>query len=495
VIGVALPRGDRVDRLIYYLYGPGRHEEHTDPHLVAGWRHPAELEPPLRPDGRRDFRQLTGLLKQPHAAMGNRGFRQPVWHVPMRTAPGDKMLSDEEWAQIAWDVMSRTGLCPPGQEDDAVRWVAVRHGPDHIHIVAMLARQDRRRVSLQWERRRLREACRAAEECYGLRRTQPACRTVPACPSRAETEKAARNGRAEPPRVTLRRMVTTAAAASRSDTGFFDRLAREGVMIRTRMSVTSPGQVTGYAVALPGDTTRTGEPVWYSGGKLAPDLTWPRLRKRWTAPGQPREDRFTPGERAAIWEHAARTAAQATRQVQDLSQADPGGAADTAWAAGDLLHVAAAATGSRLLHQAADAFDRAARPPYARIPPPTPAGSSLRRAARLISAYAYVSSDRTLQPLVLLLRAASLAEAIAGLHQSQQRAAQAASALSAARHLHTAAGSDRDRDKSKASARNAAELAAASFPVPARPAPPGPGTPARPRPAPSAPRPGRRHGR
>ena len=43
---------------------PGRREEHTDPHIVAGWRHPAELEPPLRAGGSRDFRKLNGLLNQ-----------------------------------------------------------------------------------------------------------------------------------------------------------------------------------------------------------------------------------------------------------------------------------------------------------------------------------------------------------------------------------------------------------------------------------------------
>jgi hypothetical protein len=73
VIGKVL-RGGRPDGLIRYLYGPGRHEEHTDPHIVAGWRDPAGLEPPLRPDGRRDFRPLNGLLNQPHAALGLRGL-------------------------------------------------------------------------------------------------------------------------------------------------------------------------------------------------------------------------------------------------------------------------------------------------------------------------------------------------------------------------------------------------------------------------------------
>ena len=111
---ITSPRGERVEGLIYYLFGPGRREEHTDPHLVAGWRHPAELEPPLREDGKRDFLRLLGLLNQPHAAMGKWGFRRPVWHCSMRAAPDDKMLSDDEWAQIACDVMNRTGLSPGG---------------------------------------------------------------------------------------------------------------------------------------------------------------------------------------------------------------------------------------------------------------------------------------------------------------------------------------------------------------------------------------------
>ena len=48
VIGkVSVPRGKRVEPLIWYLYGPGKKNEHTDPHLVAAWRDPAGLEPPI----------------------------------------------------------------------------------------------------------------------------------------------------------------------------------------------------------------------------------------------------------------------------------------------------------------------------------------------------------------------------------------------------------------------------------------------------------------
>jgi hypothetical protein len=466
VIGrITAPRGERVEGLIYYLFGPGRREEHTDPHIVAGWRHPAELEPPLRPDGHRDFRRLLGLLNQPHAAMGAWGLARPVWHCSMRAAPEDTMLSDDQWAQIAFDVMDRTGLSPSGQEDDAVRWMAIRHGDDHIHIVAMLARQDGRRPGVHNDRYRVREACLGAEQRYGLRRTAAGDRTAARQPARAETGKASRRGLEEAPRVTLRRQVSMAAASAASEQEFFARLRQCGVLVRTRSSTRYPGQLTGFAVALPGDTTKAGEPVWYGGGKLAADLTLPKLRYRWGAPGSRADDPFTAAERAAAWEHAARVAESASDRIQMLAATNPAEAADAAWAAADLLHVAAAALGSRILRQAADAYDRAARAPYGRIPVGTRTGTSLRRAARLLAAYGFITSDPSFRPIVLITRLAALIEAVALLRQAQERAAQAASALSAAERLHAA---DRVYTAHAASdqlpARTAA-LAGAGFPV------------------------------
>ena len=288
---ISTPRGEHVEPLLYYLFGPGRHEEHTDPHIVAGLASPGRLEPPLRPDGKRDFTKLTGLLLQPQAALGERAYARPVWHCSMRAAPEDRMLSDDEWAAIAHEVMHRTGLSPYGQEDEAVRWIAVRHGDDHIHLVAMLARQDGGKPSLSWERYKVRAACLAAEQRYGLRSTAPADRTAARRPTRAENEKAARRGLDEAPRITLRRQVTTAAASAGSEQEFFARLDQAGILVRKRFSVKNPGQVTGYSVALPGDTAKDGGPVWYGGGKLAADLSWPKLRQRWTphraTPGRP----------------------------------------------------------------------------------------------------------------------------------------------------------------------------------------------------------------
>jgi len=364
--------------------------------------------------------------------MGTWALARPVWHCSMRAAPQDKMLSDDEWAQIACDVMHRTGLAPFGQEDDAVRWVALRHGDDHIHLVAMLARQDGRRPRMGNDRYRVRDACLAAEQRYGLQRTAPGDRTAACRPSRAESEKAGRRGLQEAPRLTLRRHVSTAAAAAASEQEFFTGLRRSGVLVRTRSSTRNPGEVTGYAVALPGDTSKTGNPVWYGGGKLAADLTLPKLRRRWAEPGDSAADRFTAAERSAVWDHAARVADRASAHIQALAATNSVEAADAAWATADTLHAAAAALGSRILRQAADAYDRAARAPYGRIPAPTPAGDSLRRAARLPSAYGYLTSDPSFRPIVLITRLAMLAEAIAALRQTQERAAQAASAPPAA---------------------------------------------------------------
>jgi hypothetical protein len=153
----------------------------------------------------------------------------------------------------------------------------------------------------------------AAEQRYGLRSTAPADRTAARRPTRAENEKAARRGLDEAPRITLRRQVTTAAAAAGSEGEFFHRLDQAGLLVRKRFSTPNPGQVTGHSVALPGDTTKDGGPVWYGGGKLAADLSWPELRQRWTphraAPGRAHLN-LTAEERSAIWEHATRVAAE-----------------------------------------------------------------------------------------------------------------------------------------------------------------------------------------
>ena len=326
MIGKVL-RGTRAGRLLYYLYGPGKANEHTDPHLVAGFGDPAELEPPRRPDGSRDFRRLTGLLAQPLAALKGPGYDEPVWHCSVRAAPGDRMLSDAEWAEVAAEIMHRTGLAPRG-DDAGVRWVAVRHAGDHVHIVATLARLDGSRPRTWNDFYRVREACQAAEERYGLRVTAPADRTAAKRPTRAETEQAARRGWDEPPRVALRRHVCTAAAGARTEHEFFAALEHAGVLVRRRYSTLRPGEVTGYAVGLPQHTARTGGVVWYGGGKLAADLTLPKLRRRWAGTGADRgpvRGLSAPAARAVLRNTVTDAAEQARSEPEFFARLRDGG--------------------------------------------------------------------------------------------------------------------------------------------------------------------------
>ena len=284
-------RGDNLAGLLWYLYSPGRRAEHVNPRLVGGWRHPAELEPSLRPGGHRDFRLLTGLMEIPLALLGDRAPREHVWHCSIRAAPGDPVLGDGAWMRIAECVMDRTGLSRAGHEEEGVPWVAVHHGDQHVHIVAVLARQDGRRAEPRNDYYRIGEALAQAESEYGLLPAARPDRTADKRPTRAEAEKARAAGRPEPPRTTLTGEVHAAAAAARSEPEFWDGLRQRGVQVRLRPGPDQPGPATGYAVALPGDLARGGRPVWFAGGQLAADLTLPEapppLARQRTGPRRP----------------------------------------------------------------------------------------------------------------------------------------------------------------------------------------------------------------
>ncbi len=202
-------------------------------------------------------------------------------------------------------------------------------------------------------------------------------------------------------RAVLRNMVTGAAGQARDEPDFFARLREAGVTVRLRYSETDPGQVTGYAVTLPGHTGSDGAPLWHGGGRLAAGLTLPRLRRRWNqgrngAAERSGAFRFTAPERDAVYQHAARQAAAAAEHIRHCSVTDPGRAADAAWAAADTLHVAARALRNPALRCAADAYDRAARAPHGRIPDRTRDGQRLRAVARLMALAGNLTEDSTL---------------------------------------------------------------------------------------------------
>jgi hypothetical protein len=182
--------------LVGDLYDPARACADSGGRLVAGWRDLAGLEPRLRDGGERDPRDLAGLLRQPLAVLGDQASTEPVWHCEIRTAPGDPELGDSAWMRIAGEVMNRTGLSAFGDESQGVPWVAVHHGGSHVHIVAILARQDGYPVRLGNEFRRIWDALRDMEAEYGLRRTARAGLAIagPGAPSAAEAARLDRAG-------------------------------------------------------------------------------------------------------------------------------------------------------------------------------------------------------------------------------------------------------------------------------------------------------------
>jgi hypothetical protein len=437
VIGKVV-RGSHVGGLLRYLFGPGRANEHTDPHLVASWdTAPSALEP------RGSFSTLTGLLEQPLSASA-RPIDKPVWHASLRVAPGDRRLNDEEWAMVAREVVHRTGFAPNG-DDAGCRWVAVRHADDHIHLVVTLARQDGRRASTSNDFHRLGAACRWAEAHFGLTVTPGRDRTAAKRATRAETEKAARRGHREAPRIRLQREVRTAAAAATDHSGFLHQLRSAGLLVRPRYSQHDSGQITGYAVALPGDHTSLGKPVWYGGGKLAADLSWTKLARRWTPQGAPvpaASDRLSGPARTAAWARASRTATEATKLLRRLATSDPNAAADVAHATADVLNVTARVVEGRMggpLTDAAAAYDRAGRELWGRMANKTPTGDGVRAAARMLSAAGRAHRGESAQFLHLITRLTALIDAVAALRDAQGRAAQAQAASRTAQHLRRVA--------------------------------------------------------
>lgn len=273
--------------LLSYLFGKGRHNEHTDPHIVAAFAMPGITDPGRVPLDQHQaaLSDLADYLDQPVKLREER-TRKPVpghvWHCPVRTAPGDRYLTDEEWAEVARRIVHATGIAEHA-DDSGCRWIAVRHAEDHVHIMATSVREDGRRPRNKRDGQRAQAECRKIEKELGLRRLNSGDGTAPKTPTGAEIAKTRRQGRELPVRQWLRETAYAVAAASADEAEFFDVLGTLGITVRPRVGPQS-GEVTGYSLAAPDDTDQQGQPVFYSGSSLAPDLSLTRLRERFTQP-------------------------------------------------------------------------------------------------------------------------------------------------------------------------------------------------------------------
>lgn len=414
MIGKVIRRSG-VGARLSYSYSEGR--GHSDPHIIGAWadRDPASLEPDRR-NGKVDLRGLTQLLEAP-LTYARSAPAKDVWEVSLRAADGDRRLTDDEWADVARDVMDRTGLAKRG-DTGGCRWVAVRHADDHIHVVATLARTDGKPARVWQDHPAVMAACRAAEERYDLRRVE----TPNEKPTRPlERQRAAIHRHAEPDRERLRREVRVAAVAATNAEDFLSRLKDAGVAVKPRYSQQDPSKLTGYAVAIPQPDHRAtdGRAVYFSGGKLAADLTLPQLEKRWA------QDRHTApnGERlvSVQAESPTRRAARAVRQAVGRPITP-----ETAAGARDVLLAAARSTEGRTRGPLTRTADRFAR---------TTSGPG-HAALALAAARMLQQPQRDNQATVELIAAlAALAVAVNEMHAQQQRAQQAQVAKASAAEL------------------------------------------------------------
>lgn len=453
---------------------------------------------------------LGSLLRQPVDADQFAPVKW-VYHVPVRSHPHDPALTDEQWADVAREMVSSLGLAS-ADDPAGCRWVAMRHGPDHIHIVVTLSRQDGARADLHNDFYRMRAACHRVEERYGLRRTAPADATADVAATSRETSEALRvgavaaaavaartpgrvpgrtpsagsAGRRERPatvRDILRQRVQRAAAGS-SDLGQFrSLLAEAGVDVHLRMS-TRDGregdEVTGVSFSLAGGKTdRSGQPIKFSGSKLAPDLSWRQIAARWllttdatdqvdqgsgpaTAPGGTTamdEQQVAwvawGSDEESIWAEAERIMHEAADRIRAEGMTDPDGAGDAAWAAADTARSAAyllEGEGGGPLTDAADAMARAGRDSYRRIPHRSDTGAGLRAAGRMMAHAARITGTSTgtgtktsaavrsqAQLTALVTALTALSRSVADLREAQHRAHQAQIARQVATHLRAVA--------------------------------------------------------
>ncbi|HEY0637612.1 MAG TPA: relaxase/mobilization nuclease domain-containing protein [Pseudonocardiaceae bacterium] len=429
-------RGWRPAGLIVYLFGPGKYEEHRNPRVVASWdgtpwlHQPpglasVELDGEVLPAGEfdLDLRRLIATMQDPAVLAGlpltapppvsaewlpylRSGGRLPagapqwlphyrydahadavvrrpgyVWHCPVRLHPDDPTLTDEQWQTIAERLMRATGIDQAG-----CRWIAVRHADDHIHLMATLVSETSgRRFHPYRDYLKLRRECQAIERELGLVRTADADKTATRTPTRAEKGKAERLGHTITAREELHRRVAHAAATTATADDFLNELRNEG--LRPHLARDPGGAIRGYSVALPGDVTRLGEPVRYSGGQLGHDLTWPKLLQRWAqVPTDSRlhrrtGSRATPAERRETYRDAARLVNVATTAVRSGDDVD-----GIAHATNDLLaalsHSIDGYDHGPTTH-AFIQFDRAARTPHRAVPTDIGAlAQRLRRTSR-----------------------------------------------------------------------------------------------------------------
>ena len=289
--------------LMRYLVGPGRANEHTEPHLVAGsstimnrwgdWSElsiaqASEIANYLDSFMHETERFPRGPIRKFDPEMGKTRVvdygPNHVWHCSLSLSPDEGPLSEDKWAAIARDFMDEMEFTAASGKSEC-RWVAIHHGTsknggDHIHIAANIIREDGTRWNFWNDQPRSQRACNTLEHKYELRivESREHARSSK-CDSAKALNAAARAGKQVTDRAALESRLRAASKAATNEVDFIARARSLGVRLRPRFAKGRTDVVVGYSAALhtkPGVKTQ-----WYAGGSIARDLTLSALRDRW----------------------------------------------------------------------------------------------------------------------------------------------------------------------------------------------------------------------
>jgi hypothetical protein len=291
-------RGDDPRGIITYLGGPGTLDEHIDPHIVAASITPTgALDKELQDQAVADLRVNQRLWPDVVIKGGH------VWHSTLAIGKNEGSLPDVKWRDISRDYIQGMGF-------QDTNWVSVNHGPsakgnDHVHVVASLVTDQGTQAKVWQERYRSQKLAAELEDKHGL---EPLPGRRQGLGSQASSQKdlarARDQGLPESRRSEIERTVRASANVVSDLEAFKYILKANGLEFHPYVS--SGGTVTGYSVSSVATKTKQGVVHRWAGGKLARDLSLPRLQEVWKS---------APTKRP--------THIRAVQELQDLQRALP----------------------------------------------------------------------------------------------------------------------------------------------------------------------------
>jgi len=231
-----------------------------------------------------NVREMTGDLRA--LSTTNAWCDRPALHVIMRLAD-DEGRSPREWREIMTAYREGMGM-------DQTPYLAVSHGPGHVHLIISRVQFDGRVLRLDYSHMRSREVTDRLEERFRLERVRDHPRGWKSL-TRAEYERSAR--RETPPERTS--VASRVAEAIRTGDGsmeaFVRELDRRGITARVNQS---PTTARIHGVSFEDREARPGERCRYKGSELGqPWRTLGRAIEERTPPDRPRAPRERERER------------------------------------------------------------------------------------------------------------------------------------------------------------------------------------------------------